>query len=220
MLITSSGVHLEVTRIDRRVLDAFQRQHPLPIPPEKEITLYGGFKDTVPDEDDPGYQNELIKYTLAFAEDQIAVISDGIEILDSFDSFAHYRELVALDIILPDDKQEFLRHVALATDADIAMVIDAILYLSTVTEQGIAETQAQFVVTWSGLDLSNVHVPRSPARFSRYYEDREAAQWANYTWQKFIELTGPEQSAVVAHYRTAQRLAYLIQDWSMKRSGK
>jgi len=220
MLVTSSGVHLEVKRIDRRVLDTFQRQHPPPVPPEKEVTLYGGFKDTVADENDPEYQYRLIQYNLAFAEDQVGIIYAGIEIDGDFSENATYRELVEAGVIAPDDQLDFVRYVALATDIDVIMVVEEILYLSTVTERGIAEAQAHFSVTWSNLDIGNIHIPRTPARFSRHYEDREAAQWGNYTWENFCVLAGPEQSAVVAHYRTAQRLAYLVQDWSIKRSGK
>lgn len=213
-LVTSSGVHLTVNAIARGVLDSFAMQHPAPVPPDKEVTLFGGFKDTIPDTADPDYLAAIAAYALAFAADQLELVCSAVAVHADYTAFEQYGELLALGVIRPNSKRDFLKFVALAEDADVQAVVDALFYLSTTAERGIEEAQGLFNITWSSLDLENVHVPHSPARFARYFEDRQAATFAHYTWGAFCELSGPEQSAIVAHYRSSQRLGYLLEDWA------
>lgn len=217
-IVTAAGVHLEVRRLERRVLDAFAFQHPAPVPPEKEVILFGGFKDTIPDVDNAEYKQECIAYALLLFNDQLDIITDGVTVLDAFAKFPLYLELLALGLLEVDNARDFLQFVALRDDADVAAVIDGIMYLSTTTERGIQEARQAFGATWGGLALENVHVPRSPARFSRYYEDRTAAQFAHYAWDIFSALSGPEQSVIVAHYRTYTRLNYLSEEWAQRKT--
>ena len=221
---TSSGVELNVQRIDRRVIDEFTRRNPLPEPPTKEVTLYGGFIDTVEDYDDEEYLAAMLLYRMTLAEDQLDILADVITVLGPYGLPLHdygeyplYQEKVALDIIPPNSKVAFLRHVALQTDADMDMVIGEILYLSTTTERGIEEAEQMFAATWSEMPLSRLHTKRTPGSYSRYYEDREAARFAHYNWGAFCELDGPEQSAVIAHYRTTLTLEYHNANWRNKK---
>ena len=213
MFTTSSGVVLTIQAIDRRVLDAFQLQHPLPVPPTKEVTLYGGFKDTIEDVDDPEYLHALTVYRLALATDQIAALLPGIQVVGEYADYPLYGELVDIGIITPDNKLDFINHVALTSDTDIDAVVGEVLYLSTTTERGITEARTLFSATWYSLPLENVKTKHTPAGFSRYYEDREAARFGFYNWDAFCALPGPEQSAVVAHFRTARTLEYHNANW-------
>lgn len=50
------------------------------------------------------------------------------------------------------------------------------------------------------------------------FEWREAARWAQYSWNDFTDLDGEEQSRIVAHYRCHLQLeAVIAQDRERKR---
>ncbi|KPV48012.1 hypothetical protein SE17_40355, partial [Kouleothrix aurantiaca] len=63
--------------------------------------------------------------------------------------------------------------------------------------------------TYAGKDLwsRSLDPPAGKIRYSAEYELLEAARWRGLTWQDFDALEGDDQALIIAHYRTAQRLA-------------
>jgi hypothetical protein len=73
-------------------------------------------------------------------------------------------------------------------------------------------------VTFRGRDVFQIPVPRSGLMHSDVYEWRMAAHWDGRRWEDFERLTGDEQSAIVALYRTHLRTeAVLAKDMELRR---
>lgn len=210
---TSTGIELNIKGISRKVIDAFLLYRPPPLPPEKEIEIYGGFKEKISDYDDPTYKREYEQYVTALARDQFSIIA--IAVTFDFDprKNAAFIELVQVGVIeLSSTRQarlDFLRFVAMGQTEDSALIMNEMLYLSTVTQKGIDEAADLFNVTWYGKRVELFGVPKANARFGQQFEDREAARFAGIPWEDFAVLPGPEQSAIVAHYRLSNRLDWL-----------
>lgn len=208
---TSRGVLLRIGRLPRRALDDFAAAHPPPIPPTVERDAFGG-KEQVEDTKDPGYQRELFAYHLKLGYDQMEMLLPAIEVEGSWsydNKFIELYEAGAIDVSSPvRAKVSYLVFVALSDD-DMQTLVEEIFYQSTTTERGIEEAERLFNVTWFGQDIYAWRVKSTPGQFSHFFEDREAANFAHYTWTDFCELTGPQQSAIVAHYRLRQRLEHL-----------
>ena len=210
---TSAGITLSVSGISRKVLDAFLHYRTPPEPPLKIVKAYKGFEEQVPDYDDPQYQEAYIHYVTAIAMDRFNIVINAV----TFDIqpmehpvYLKLREAgIATGNTEQDIKSEFIRFVALDKIKDIAVVMDEILYLSTVTQRGIDEASDRYNVTWLGKRVEAFGVPKSKATYLQPYEDRDAAMEYHVPWEQFIQLSGSEQSAIVAHYRIRRRLAWL-----------
>jgi hypothetical protein len=69
-----------------------------------------------------------------------------------------------------------------------------------------------------GRSVFEISVPRSGLTHSDVYEWRMAAHWDGYRWEEFAQLSGDEQSAIVALYRTHLRSeAVLAKDMEARR---
>ena len=119
-------------------------------------------------------------------------------------------DLRAIGLAEGDGHASWLRHIVLASDEDLANVVELVFYHSTVTVRGIEEAMRAYNVTWMGQPVSAWHVPRVPGRYSQQFEDRKVARHNHYTWREFSALPGPEQSAEVALYRLSTRLEWLM----------
>ena len=205
---TSNGVSLRIGRIDRNVIDALALAFPMPVPPTKTVKVWGGTQE-IDDEDDPRYVNDLVIRNLGIAQQQLEIMTPAIEILDDWANDERYQELIDAGIVKKDDVVDYLKFVAL-TDQDTDYIINEILYNSTVTERGIKEASTLYGVTWHGVDIEAFRIQTTAGKFSRLFEDRNAAAGAFTSWSDFCKLSGYEQSAIVAHYRLRTRLECLI----------
>lgn len=217
---TSTGIELSVKGISRKVIDAFLLYRSPPEPPLKTIKIYGGLEEQVPDYEAESYKREYEHYVTAMAQDQFLLIAYAVTFdVNPYDN-KMFNELIQVGVIEPSNKEEanfdFLRFVAMEQVADSALVMNEVLYLSTVTQEGIEEAGDLFNVTWHSKRVELFGIPRTNARFTQHFEDRSAAKYAGVPWTTFIELTGPEQSAIVAHYRVSQRLDWLLSQQKRK----
>lgn len=212
-VVTSTGFTLTVSGISRRVIDAFLLYRKKPTPPLKTVLAYKGFKEKVPDYEDPVYQEEYIHYVTAMAMDKFYIVISAVTFDINPLENEQFLKLIELGVADTTNEQtiksDFLRFVVFEKTHDVVKVMEEILYLSTVTQKGIDEAGDLFDVTWLGKRVELFGVPGSKAKFSSQYEDREAAQEYHVKWNQFVDLTGQEQSAIVAHYRLKRRLAWL-----------
>lgn len=213
-ILTRSGYRVSVNRVARSRIDAFMSSCPAPQPPVKTRKIYGGFAEEYYDTEDPAYVSELAVYYIAMAQEQFPLIADAI----NEEQFGDWRKDKAIqelsDLAILDSEPAFidyLRFVVLYDSRDTEAVVNLILYLSTVTEQGIAQANALFAAQWDGKPIDAFQVKQSSASYSRALEDREAARFAGITWPDFAALTGLEQSMIVAHYRIHTRIEYIAQ---------
>jgi len=204
---TRGGVRLEIGRIPRRLIDEFARAHPMPEPPMKQVEapVFGDIKEEAPDTHDPEYLLELRRYYTEVGYAQIDLIIDGVTILDEVGT-PDELEFLGLD----GDKGELLRSLILANQEDLSAVVAGVFYESTVTQRGVDEAARMFGVSWYGNPVDPNKGPKTPAMYLSPFGDRKAARDAGYTWSEFIELSGPEQSAIVAFHRLDNRLAWLM----------
>jgi len=207
---TKNGVRLEVGRIARERLDAFSATHLPPVPPTRQMEVFGGEVEDVPILDDSAYQARLMDYYVSLGHDQIAAIVGAVQILD-WDEAQARAELAELQAIGLGDggEADLLRYVILADIDDLAAVVNLVAYQSTVTDRGVQEAADAFAVTWTGKPVLALKVPSTPGRYSMVFEARTAAKYAGYTWEQFCALPGPEQSAVVAFHLLEQKLEWL-----------
>jgi hypothetical protein len=205
--VTKSGVRLEIGRIPRRLIDEFVRDHPVPEPPMKQVEaeVFGGIKEEMPDTKDPEYLLEMRRYYLEVGYKQIDLIAPAVKILDEIGT-AEELEFIGLS----DNPADLLRSVVFDNQDDLTNVVEEVFYQSTVTQRGIEEAAKMFGVTWHGMPVDLTKGPKSPAMYGSQFGDRKAAKEGGYNWREFIELSGPEQSAVVAHHRLSNRLDWLL----------
>lgn len=207
--VTEKGHRLSLGRIDRRLIDRLRIEREPPQPPTRAVEVWGGIEEEIPVLDDPGYQAQRMQYHLWLAKQQASVIAEAVTILDEDKvDWTELTELADLGLVIPSPGVGFLTY--LLSERDRANVVDLVLYQSTVTDRGIAEAETAFEVTWHRLPVRAWRVPGTPGRVGSLFGDRQAAQFGGYNWSAFCELTGPEQSAVVAFYKISRRLEWLM----------
>ena len=205
--LTGSGARLKLRRISREILDDYSQTRPLPQPPTRKVTVWGGVEEEIECPDDPDYQIELSAYLLEVAYDQTTMLLPAIEILTDWQTDADFLEMVECDAA-EFCERDWLMH--RLTASEWREVVGEIFYLSTVTERGIDEASLVFNVSWNGKPVEAWRVRKLPAKHSALFEARNAAQWGGYKWGEFCALPGKEQSAIVAHKRINDRLDALI----------
>ena len=210
---------LEIGRIDRKHIDIYAAKYPLPTPPLKSaaelgLAVFGGEKEAekelVEVWDDPDYLKALQDYTLGFYDRQLELVMPALTFQVPTDQ--NLSDLIALGTISHNpSRTDLLRFVILQNHTDAIQVVESVLYNSTVTNLGMLEAAMRFNVCWQG-SLVPVNVPdNSPLSSTREYADRCAAIRHGYNWTEFCQLTGPEQSAIVALDRINMRLAWIRQ---------
>jgi len=207
--VTKAGIRLEVERIPRQQIDNFTIDRPLPEPPTREVEVFGGDVEKVPILDDPEYRAALTNYYIELGCDKADLITEAIKILGDVDFAVDLEELRVLGLAQGDGRADLMRYIILGNAEDLEKVIELVFYNSTVTDRGILEATQSFGVTWMGQPLAALIPPKSNVMASRIFGDRQAAQWTHYNWEEFSELSGQEQSAIVAFYRLNMRLSWL-----------
>jgi len=216
---TTTGAVLELSRLPRQAIDAYLAGHPGPEPPRIAVPIFGGATEWLEDVDDPRYREQLATYHLQLAQDEFVLISQAVQLLEPQPwqlalEVTEWRELgVGLET-----EADYLRCVALGAAADMTGVIEALLYLSTVTLRGLQEAEAAFGIQYQGIALSQHPNPPGQVSMSPLFQARLAATALGYTWEAFCELDGPAQSAAVAQYLCTEKLRWLLERDSERRA--
>jgi len=204
-------------RIDRRLIDRLKIKRESPRPPTRTVEVWGGIEEEIPVLNDPTYQAERMQYHLWLSKQQASVIASAITILDEDEvDWKELTELADLGLVIPSPGVGFLTY--LLSEQDRANVVELVLYQSTVTARGIEEAEKAYGVIWQERPIAAWRVPGAPTEFSREFEARRVARAYGYNWPGFCRLTGPEQSAEVAHFRLSNKLAWLEADYGRKRT--
>ena len=200
---TRAGLVLDIGRIDRRLLDALAV--PEPQPPTRPVETWGGLVEQVPVYADPSYRRAIQKWRTTVWRKKLKVISTAL----SFDLPAN-NDMAALQAIglAQNTHADYLRLNVCA--ADQVSIVDEIYYQSTVTARGIAEAAERFNYTWRDKPLEAWAVGYSPGKRGILAVDYRASMRSGMTWPQFCELTGPEQSAIVAFWNLEDRLSWLV----------
>ena len=213
--VTSSGFRLGTGRIDRRKIDKFAGERPVPEPPMKTaadlgIAVFGGVEDEelLPIWDDPGYLMELQDYYQKIGDEEFDLIAGAINLLDAVPK-KDLQELREFEIDV-SDPADFLRFTVLNSDKDMTEIVALVFYNSTVTARGMMEAAKTFNVTFRDEPVALVGHEEGQGKASPLFSHRRAARASNYTWEEFCELPGPEQSTVVAFHRLEGRLQWLM----------
>jgi|OM-RGC.v1.014789237 hypothetical protein len=204
--VTATGYELEIGRLGREEIDGFLARDPPPEPPEREVEVFGGDVELVPDRKDPDYQAALADWQRRVFVDETALIAGAVRV-----GAAPEGDVEALVEALgfEPDEVDVLRFAALTDEGDRERVVDEVMYLSTVTPRGIAEAAERFGVEWAGKPVLEYRLGGSPAEYTQRFEDWMAATEARMSWSEFCALSGPKQSEVVAFWRLRMRLDYL-----------
>lgn len=209
--VTAGGAELLINRVHRAAIDKFVAAHPEPVPPSIKVEIWGGVEEEIPNFDDPRYLLAMQEHLLRLGRDQLGLILPAIQVVKAPTHVD--RELLELLGVRELDDASNLRFNILADDKDLEEVVRLVLYLSTVTEQGIVEAQQAMNVKWLDRDVTAWRVPSLPIEYNPLYRDRKAAQFCGYSWSSFCELTGPEQSENVAFYTLSQTVDFLTSKW-------
>jgi hypothetical protein len=207
--VTKGGIRLEVGRIPRQEIDRFIAARPPPEPPTKAVTVFGDVEEDVPVLDDAEYLAALSNYYIELGCDKAALIVEAVEVLGDVDFAADLEELRSAGLVQGDGRVDLLRYVVLGNTSDLEQVVALVFYNSTVTVQGIQEAAQAFNLMWNGQPVSPFLLSKGNALAASAFNDRLAARWANYNWEEFSALSGPEQSATVAFYRLNMRLSQI-----------
>lgn len=218
VIFEAHGVKLELSGVDRRLFDRLKLQYEMPRPPVRQVEAWGGIIEDVPILDDPAYQKEMMGYNLQLARVQTDVVALGVKIVEAPDFSSEVRELRSFNIAVPESDVGQL--FCVLPDGCVSEITERVLYLSTVTERGIDEAAHAYQVHWMGSPISAWHAPSSPASYGAEFEARLAAREYRMTWGAFCGLGGPEQSAVVCHYRMNNKLSWLQQEHEANRKAK
>lgn len=204
---TEAGIRLEIGRIPRQDIDNLLARHPMPEPPTRKVIVWGDVEEDEPVWLDPTYQAALTGYWLAFSREQLSIVAPAVTIVSG--EVVNLRELEEAGIVSSDPASQ-LRAGVLTATADLQAVIEWVFYYSTVTQRGIDEATAAFRVLWMDKPVLAWKVPGAPAEYAPLYRDRQVARSGGYSWERFCQLPGPEQSAEVAFHLIENRLHWLM----------
>lgn len=194
---TVGGSLVKCDRVDRRLIDSIWTANPPPQPPVIKVEVWGGVEE-MPDYNDEEYEFRMGIYRLQIEHDIFSAFADVTEFDASETDLAAYATLKIFEQI------ELFRDVILGDDEDRKCYLDTCLYLSTVTEIAILDAIKRFGVTYLGKAIHKLALPGSYAERMQVFEDWQAAKYGNISWQRFCELSGPEQSEYVAFMRVDQ----------------
>jgi len=204
--VTSTGIKLQLGRIPRARIDRFVGMHQQPEPPTIAVETWADDTEDVPNYKDEGYQQELSRYYLDLGKQHVSLIADAVTLPDGVD-FSEVDELQEIGLG-SGGVVDFLRY--MLHDQDVQLVVGAVLYQSTVTDQGLAEASARYNVRWGKRKLDAfVIVGKSKGGYGAEFEARRAAQFGGIAWERFCEMDGPQQSDGVAFFRLSMTLDWL-----------
>ena len=208
---TKQGIKLEVVKIHRSLIDEKSGMVVEPIPPTKEVEIFGGFVEEIPILDDEDYLNDLNDYYLLVYNNYKNILVDGVRIISGLEEFPDLKELKKM----MGNTHVYL-YTVFADDDDTTKIIEKIFYLSTVTQKGIEQATRNFDVQFLNKPISAYKTPSIPALYSGLFRDRKASKDAGYKWDEFCALSGKEQSLIVAHYQLESTLDYIVQKWAQE----
>jgi len=210
---TRSGALLRLQRVHRSVFDQYGVSLPPPEPPTDTVTILGGATEEVPNYNDQAYQRELLAYNINIGQLEFNSVVRGVTMVTpaSWQADEAFQEwlLVTSYQSRITSVNDYLKYWALADDHDLVYVSQAVRYLSTVTERGIDEAMQAFNITWLGVPLQDHPDRKGHVEASMYYASRVAARAMGYHWENFCELSGIDQSAVVAQFYAENKLELL-----------
>lgn len=217
--VTATGAILELSRLPRQAIDAYLASHPSPEPPRVAVTIFGGATEWLDDVDDPHYREQLAAYHLRLAQDEFTLVARALTLVEPqpwqlTPEVAEWREL-GVQLLTEAD---YLRCVALGAASDMAKVTEELLYLSTVTRRGLREAEASFGIQYQSIALEQHPNPPGPVSMTLLFQARLAATALGYIWETFCDLDGPAQSAAVAQYLCTEKLRWLLERDSERRS--
>jgi len=220
-----AGTVLRVGCIPRQHIDQFIARHPEPEPPtrtaaELGIEVFGDVDERIPDHGNAEYLAAKAAWGEEFGTAMMSILAGAITIAEDTQAAAllELEEMRALSLIEGDGAKPSLLLYTLLTDPrDLGAVVDQIFYNSTVTLRGLVEAAQAYGIRWRGSKVPVVTPPRGPAKANGIYSDRQAAQWAHYRWHDFCELSGSEQSAIVALHRYTIKLDNMAQREASRR---
>ena len=217
--LTEQGYKLQLGSVDRRQIDRLKLGREEPTPPVRIVMAWGDIEEEIPILDDPVYQSAMMQYHLWLAKEQAVVIADVVKPFDNGAiDWQELFELKELGLEFVDANVGLLCY--LLSDQDRANVVALVLYHSTVTVRGISEAEQAYGVKWLDKPVAAWRVPSIPAEISLEFEARRVAKASGYSWPEFCQLTGPEQSAEVCHYRISNKLAWLEAEYERAKSSK
>lgn len=207
------GTHITIGRIPRQQIDTFIAENPQPSPPMRKaadlgIEVWGDPEATIEHVDDPEYVAEAQRWQLVFGRKMVNVFADAVDVPQDVEAqaLAELEELNRAGIAAGSDRAEMLWSV-LCDDSDMAEVVQLVLYESTVTVRGLLEAQRFYNVRWAGRPVPVMAKDRRwRATANSVFGDRLAARRDGKQWEVFCELSGPEQSKIVALYRLQDEL--------------
>lgn len=204
---TAEGHRLRIGRIPRARIDAFGATNPPPEPPTKTVEVWGGLPEKVPDTNDPDYQAALGRYYVEIGRENVKLIAPAVELIDV--DLSEIAELGHAGVDSLDNQvAAFLRY--MVNDAEVQAIVEQALYNSTVTNRGLMEASQRYNVRWGGGLLTAFSVlGKSAGSYGAEFDARRAAQFNGTRWPEFCEMSGAEQSNVVAFFRLSNSLSWL-----------
>jgi len=201
--VTRDGLHIEVGRVRRELLDNLNI--PEPVPPLRDVETWGGVVEKVPVLDDLHYLRSLRLWRTRLWKDSFSIIAQALTytVPEGID-LDGLRE-IGLGIGAPAD---YLRYGTCAIEQN--QLIELVYYHSTVTQRGISEAEARFGYTWRDQPLSAWSVGYSHGKRGDIAVDFRAALRSGMAWAQFCELTGQKQSEYVAFWNLEDRLVWLL----------
>lgn len=205
--VTRDGVILTVGRVDRRRLDA--AYIPAPVPPTRIVEAWGGIKEELPDWKNRDYQKRLHDWRVTLWRDHLRIIADALAFTLNAEQQVPLEAVRAIGLG-DGTNADYLRFCV--SEHDQTQIVELLLYLSTVTERGVREATARLDYTWRGKPLDNWNVGYTHGKRGSLAVDMRAAIRSGLTWGQFCELTGPEQSTLVAFWGLEDRLHWLAEN--------
>ena len=136
----SSGIDVMVVPLPLLLLEKFDLAHQEPIPPQMEVEIAGGAKETVDDLEDPDYVEELADYEKTAVDDLMnLVVLFGMEFdMPDDDGWKHKLSLVGVPIPDGEDEVSYAKcFIMRDTLSDLRKIVSTSLMLSGVDEEAI-----------------------------------------------------------------------------------
>ena len=137
----STGVTVGIRKVSPFTLDAVRRHYPAPKPPLVDVA-YGDKTTKEPNESDPDYLAALEQHQLLVSTKITdAMFQLGLDVdVDAAALAAFREEMAALEITISgNDKQVYIRHVAIGTKDDMDLISRAITRTTMPTEEAVQE---------------------------------------------------------------------------------
>ena len=202
--ITRDGLVVVVGRVNRRLLDRIDI--PTPAPPTKKVETWGDVLEDVPVLNDAQYLRRLQAWRVKVWRENIKVISQALTYTVPQSDIDALRAIgISADA---SDTIAYLQNHIRADDQD--NITDLVYYHSTVTARGVLEAEERFNYTWRDKPLSAWGYSYTFGRRGQLGVDYRAAIRSGLTWMQFCDLTGPEQSELVAFWMLEDKLTWLL----------